>query len=73
MSIILAFRPRQGQASHTDSRCELCPFTWWNFPRAHQAERVRQLARAGLCPQAIALITGWGLLRIARELSREQT
>jgi len=71
---ILVFRPRQRQAWHTDTcnRCSQCgfPFIPWNFPAAHQDERVRQLAQAGLHPQAISLLTGWGLLRIERELAR---
>jgi len=83
MSRILAFSPRQRQASHTDTRnrcpggeqrcgcqCGHFPPARWDFPAALQANRVRQLARAGLHPQAISLITGWGLLRIERELAR---
>lgn len=80
---ILAFRPRQRQGSRANSpyrrsrreqgRCRHCPFGPWNFPAAHQPERIRQLARAGLHPQAIAIITGWGLLAIQRELTRRPT
>jgi len=81
---IAGFKPRQRQASRTDrrnrsSRCEQCcpqcghPFTRWDLNPAHQPKRVRELARAGLHPQAISMVTGWGLLAIERELARVPT
>ena len=45
-----------------------CPFGKWGLHAAHQPERIRELARAGLHPQLIAVLCGWGLDAIEREL-----